>query len=52
MLRAMLRIALGPHAWDRVAGELVVNPAKLIDHGWKPTTDTRGTLRELGDGAE
>jgi len=47
LLRAMVRIALGAHAWDRVAGQLVVEPRKLIEHGWRPNADTRRALQEL-----
>jgi len=47
VLRAMVRLSLGSHAWSRIGGDLVVDPAKLIEHGWKPSTDTRRTLAEL-----
>ena len=46
-VRAMVRISFGAHAWDRIAGELVVDPRKLIEHGWQPKTDTRSALQEL-----
>jgi nucleoside-diphosphate-sugar epimerase len=33
--------------WQRLGGALVVDPAKLINAGWKPTLDTRSALAAL-----
>ena len=33
--------------WDRVGGELVVDPGKLIAAGWRPVDDTAAALRQL-----
>jgi UDP-glucose 4-epimerase len=47
VLRPMVRMSLGKGAWDRFAGQLIVDPSLLMRDGWKPTTDTKATLREL-----
>ncbi|WP_170149502.1 NAD-dependent epimerase/dehydratase family protein [Rhodoplanes roseus] len=31
--------------WDRIGGELVVDPGKLLATGWRPSVDTRSGLR-------
>lgn len=31
--------------WDRIGGELVVDPGKLLAAGWRPPVETRGGLR-------
>ncbi|NVO12692.1 MAG: NAD-dependent epimerase/dehydratase family protein [Rhodoplanes sp.] len=31
--------------WDRIGGELVVDPGKLLATGWRPPVETRGGLR-------
>lgn len=31
--------------WDRIGGELIVDPGKLLSTGWRPPVETRGGLR-------
>lgn len=33
--------------WDRIGRDLVVNPAKLLEAGWKPSITTREGLRTM-----
>ena len=46
-------IALGAHAigradeWERLGGNHVADPGKLLDAGWKPTVDTAAGLAAL-----
>ena len=47
VMRAALRLAGGREMWERVGGELVVDPAKLIAAGWSPVDDTRAELARL-----
>lgn len=46
-VREVVTLALGRGAWERLAGELVVNPAKLMTAGWTPRRDTARALREI-----
>jgi len=32
------------HQWERISGDCIVNPAKLLAVGWRPGTDTRAGL--------
>jgi UDP-glucose 4-epimerase len=43
-MEAMVRLAGGAALWERIGGELVVDPAKLMAAGWLPATDTRAAL--------
>jgi hypothetical protein len=33
--------------WQRLGGTMMVDPAKLLNAGWKPTLDTRAGLAAL-----
>lgn len=44
VMRPALRLA---RMWDRVGGELVVDPAKLVAAGWTPIADTAAELARL-----
>jgi nucleoside-diphosphate-sugar epimerase len=39
------RMIVGADAWDRLNGELIAFPGKLIAAGWSPTADTKAALR-------
>jgi UDP-glucose 4-epimerase len=41
------RLVGGADLWDRLGGELVVNPAKLMAAGWSPARDTKAALSAL-----
>lgn len=43
---ALQRI-IGEPRWERLAGELVVDPTRLIATGWQPVVDTRAELVRL-----
>jgi UDP-glucose 4-epimerase len=45
-----LRIAGGQSLWERLSGDLVVDPDKLIQSGWRPASGTLPSLVELADG--
>ncbi len=45
LMRLGLRLAGGPDLWERLGGELVVDPAKLVAAGWIPG-DSTGTMLE------
>jgi len=47
IMRAALRLVGGREIWERVGGELVVDPAKLIAAGWSPIYDTGTELARL-----
>ncbi len=52
-LEIPLRLMGRDHVWDRLAGNLRVDPRKLIAAGWQPAHDTRTGLTELiQDGAD
>jgi nucleoside-diphosphate-sugar epimerase len=40
-----------PHLWDRIGGNCVVDPAKLLAVGWRPITDTRAGLAAAAQAA-
>ena len=42
-----LKVAGRAEMWDRLGGELVVNPAKLLATGWKPTIETYAGLAAM-----
>lgn len=51
-LMAMAATAMGRgDEWQRLGGSLVVDPAKLLRAGWKPTIDTRIGLAALARAA-
>jgi nucleoside-diphosphate-sugar epimerase len=39
LFAALLRALGRPDLWDRLGGSLVIDPAKLIAAGWRPTVD-------------
>jgi len=39
------------HQWDRIAGNCVVDAAKLLAVGWRPMTDTRAGLTAMAQAA-
>jgi len=44
LIKMAARAAGGADLWERLGGELVVDPGKLIAAGWTPATDTRAAL--------
>jgi UDP-glucose 4-epimerase len=44
LLETAARLAGGADLWERLGGELVVDPGKLIAAGWAPARDTRSAL--------
>ena len=47
LLRAALTIIGKRAALDRLDGQLIASPAKLIKAGWKPPADTATSLTAL-----
>jgi nucleoside-diphosphate-sugar epimerase len=39
------------HLWDRIGGNCIVDPAKLLAVGWRPATDTRAGLAAAAQAA-
>jgi len=39
------------HLWDRIGGNCIVDPAKLLAVGWRPMTDTRAGLAAAAQAA-
>jgi nucleoside-diphosphate-sugar epimerase len=39
------------HLWDRIGGDCIVDPAKLLAVGWRPATDTRSGLAATAQAA-
>ena len=35
------------HLWERLGGDLVVDPAKLLAAGWRPPVETRAGLAAM-----
>jgi UDP-glucose 4-epimerase len=46
LIEAAARLVGGPALWDRVGGELVVDPARLMAAGWSPSADTKAALMQ------
>ena len=44
LIEIAARLAGGPDLWERLGGELVVYPGKLIAAGWAPARDTTAAL--------
>jgi nucleoside-diphosphate-sugar epimerase len=44
LIEMAARLAGGVDLWERLGGELVVDPGKLIAAGWAPARDTRAAL--------
>jgi len=47
LFEAALKLAGRGDVWERLGGELVVDPSKLIAAGWHPDPDTLGGLARL-----
>jgi UDP-glucose 4-epimerase len=47
LLAGVLRMAGRAHLWERVGGNSVVDPSKLLAAGWRPVTDTRAGLAAM-----
>jgi UDP-glucose 4-epimerase len=47
LLRAMLTLCGCASLWQRIGGELVADPSKLIAAGWQPSGDTAKALQRL-----
>jgi UDP-glucose 4-epimerase len=47
MIRRGLTLLRRDRYWDQLAGELVVDPAKLVMAGWRPQTDTAAGLAAM-----
>ena len=42
---------LTAEVWDRLGGELVVDPGKLLAAGWKPAVETHAGLAAMAQAA-
>ena len=51
LLAAAFRATQRTDEWERLAGNLVVDPGKLIAAGWRPEIDTRGGLAAMAQAA-
>jgi UDP-glucose 4-epimerase len=51
LLQALLKLAGRADIWERLGGDLVVDPGKLIAAGWQPQGDTLGGLAQLARAA-
>jgi UDP-glucose 4-epimerase len=51
LLALALKATGRAHLWDRIAGNCIVDPAKLLAAGWRPTTDTRAGLAATAQAA-
>lgn len=47
LLAGLLKAAGRAHQWERLGGNSVVDPAKLLAAGWRPVTDTRTGLAAM-----
>ena len=47
LLAGPLRAIGRAHLWERLGGNSVVDPAKLLAAGWRPATDTRAGLAAM-----
>jgi UDP-glucose 4-epimerase len=47
LMAAPLKASGRAHLWERIGGECVVDPAKLLAAGWRPTLDTRAGLSAM-----
>ena len=47
LIKGLLGLAGRSALWDRIGRDLVVNPAKLLEAGWKPSITTREGLRAM-----
>jgi len=51
MLALAFRAAGRAHLWDRIGGNCIIAPTKLLAAGWRPTTDTRAGLAAMAQAA-
>ena len=51
LLALALRATGRAQQWDRIGGDCIVDPAKLLAAGWQPTTDTRAGLAATAQAA-
>jgi len=51
LLALGLRATGRAHLWDRIGGNCIVEPAKLLAAGWRPITDTRAGLAATAQAA-
>ena len=51
LLALVLRATGRAQLWDRVGGDCIVDPAKLLATGWRPITDTRAGLAATAQAA-
>jgi UDP-glucose 4-epimerase len=47
LIAAGFRAAGRMEEWQRLGGSQIADPQRLLDAGWKPTTDTRSGLAEM-----
>jgi UDP-glucose 4-epimerase len=50
-METVARLVGGAALWERIGGELVVDPAKLMAAGWSPATDTKAALMKSAQAA-
>ena len=48
LVAAAIRVVGGTDAWDRLSGELMAFPGKLMAAGWSPAADTKAGLTSAG----
>jgi UDP-glucose 4-epimerase len=46
LIEGAARLLGGAALWERIGGELVVDPAKLVAAGWSPAADTKAALKK------
>jgi UDP-glucose 4-epimerase len=51
LLALALKATGRAHLWDRIGGNCIVDPAKLLAAGWRPITDTRAGLAATAQAA-
>jgi UDP-glucose 4-epimerase len=51
LIGAMLKAMNRADEWDRLGGELVVDPGKLLAAGWRPAIETRAGLAAMAQAA-
>ena len=51
-IAAALRALGKPETWERLGGELVVDPSKLLQAGWQPSVETRKGLEAMAQAAD
>jgi nucleoside-diphosphate-sugar epimerase len=51
LLALALRATGRAQLWDRIGGDCIIDPTKLLTAGWRPTTDTRAGLAATAQAA-